>query len=83
MSTIYNPSVLFLDEPTASMDPISRRHISDSIIHFKENKKGAIVYCTHLLEELNGVATRIAFLEGGNIIRIGKPIEIKKMLGQK
>jgi len=64
---------LFLDEPTASMDPISRKQISNSIYNFKLSKNKTIVYCTHLLEEIEGLADKIAFLEKGKIKKVGKP----------
>ena len=73
---IHNPSVLILDEPTADLDPISRKQMWDLIR--KINSKGTTVVITsHLLEELEELCDRVAIIHNKKIIRIGSPNEIK------
>jgi ABC-2 type transport system ATP-binding protein len=79
---LHRPDVLFLDEPTAGVDPVSRRAFWDLLYKFVA--EGITVFVTtHYMDEAEH-CHRLAFIQHGNIIAYGSPSEIKsqKMRGQ-
>lgn len=79
---LHKPEVLFLDEPTAGVDPVSRRAFWDLL--YQLVAEGITVFVTtHYMDEAEH-CQRLAFIQRGNIIAYGSPEEIKrdKMLGQ-
>ncbi len=67
VSLINHPSILFLDEPAAHVDPQSRNVIFDILVML--NKKGTtLIYTTHYLEEAEQICTRVAILDNGIIL---------------
>lgn len=70
--TIHNPDILFLDEPTAELDPIIREQIWENI--FLPNNR-TIIFTTHQWEEANKYATKIAFIHKGKIINTPESVE--------
>ncbi len=76
IALVHNPKVLYLDEPTAGVDPVSRRGIWDAINKIKERGL-TIIFCTHYLDEAEILCDRIAILRAGEIIKIGTPKELK------
>ena len=61
------PNVLFLDEPTASLDPGAKREVEQLIAEFAQEGM-AVVMSTHNLGQAKRLATRVAYLEGGRVI---------------
>lgn len=74
---IMDPKLLFFDEPSAGLDPITSAEIDDLIIMLKETLKMTIVVVTHELESVFAIADRIAILGEGRLIQVGTPDEIK------
>ncbi len=75
-AVLHRPAVLFLDEPTAGVDPLSRRRFWELIHHFA--KEGtAVLVTTHAMDEA-AHCDRLAFLYGGRIVAQGKPEEIRR-----
>jgi len=73
---LHQPEVLFLDEPTAGVDPISRREFWDLL--YKLVAEGITVFITtHYMDEAEH-CHRLAFIQRGEIIARGSPTEIKK-----
>lgn len=73
---IHNPSLLFLDEPTANLDPATAQEVRNLIK--KLNQHGTTVFLTtHNMDEADELCDRIAFLDNGHIIECGKPKELK------
>ncbi len=72
---INRPSLVFLDEPTAGLDPRARRMIWDIIHGVKDDERG-IFLTTHYLEEAERLADRIAIMDKGKIIAEGSPSEL-------
>ncbi len=65
-----NPKLLFLDEPTSGVDPVSRRKIRDLLAELK--KRGiTIMINSHLLSEIEMLCDRIAIMNMGKIVRLG------------
>jgi ABC-type multidrug transport system ATPase subunit len=79
IALIGDPKLVFLDEPTTGMDPITRRHVWDII---EEAKKGrAIVLTTHSMEEADILSDRIAIMAKGKLRCIGTSIRLKSKFG--
>jgi ABC-2 type transport system ATP-binding protein len=79
-ATAHNPPVLFLDEPTAGVDPASRRHFWERI-HSLARGGTTILVTTHYMDEASQ-CTRLAFLSRGHLIAVGTPASIPAMFGQ-
>jgi ABC-2 type transport system ATP-binding protein len=80
MALVNDPKVLFLDEPTAGLDPQVRREIYDIIEELKQEKK-TIVMTTHYIEEAERLCDRVAIIDHGKVIALGTPRELKARSG--
>lgn len=79
IALIGDPKLVFLDEPTTGMDPISRRHVWDII---EEAKKGrSVILTTHSMEEADILSDRIAIMAKGRLRCIGTSIRLKSRFG--
>lgn len=75
VAIIHNPEVIFLDEPTAGVDPVSRRAFWDLL--YQLVSEGVTVFVTtHYMDEAEH-CHRLAFIQDGNIIAYGAPEQIK------
>ena len=74
---VHDPEILFLDEPTAEVDPISRRAIRNFIKELAEEKR-TIFLTTHDMSEVEKLCSRIAFIRDGELVAIGAMEELKK-----
>jgi ABC-2 type transport system ATP-binding protein len=75
-----NPQLLFLDEPTVGIDPQSRNNIFENILGLQ--KKGiTVLYTTHYMEEADRLCQRVAIMDGGKIIALDTPHQLKSQLG--
>ncbi len=79
-ATAHRPPVLFLDEPTAGVDPASRRYFWQEI-HAFAARGTTIVVTTHYMDEASQCA-RLGFLSRGHLIALGTPEEITHHFGQ-
>lgn len=79
LSSIGNPKVIFLDEPTTGLDPVNKRFIWSMIQKMK--KQRAVILTTHSMEEADFLSDRIGVIVEGNFKCIGTPIELKKTYG--
>jgi ABC-2 type transport system ATP-binding protein len=77
MSLVNEPRVLFLDEPTAGLDPQVRREIYDIVEELKAEKK-TILITTHYIEEAERLCDRVAIVDHGQVIASGTPRELKR-----
>ena len=80
LSLIHEPSVLFLDEPTTGLDPMSRINLWDEIRRLNDDGT-TVLLTTQYLEEADKLAERIAIIDSGRIVRKGRPAELKAELG--
>uniref|UniRef100_M4D8W8 ABC transporter domain-containing protein n=1 Tax=Brassica campestris TaxID=3711 RepID=M4D8W8_BRACM len=79
IALIGDPKLVFLDEPTTGMDPITRRHVWDII---QKSKKGrAIILTTHSMEEADILGDRIGIMAKGRLRCIGTSIRLKSRFG--
>jgi ABC-2 type transport system ATP-binding protein len=79
-STAHEPPVLFLDEPTAGVDPASRREFWTRI-HALAESGTTILVTTHYMDEASQCG-RLGFLSRGHLVAIGSPGDIEKQFGQ-
>src|SRR5579863_7207669 len=76
MALVNDPSVVFLDEPTAGLDPQVRREIYDIIEELKRSKK-TVLLTTHYIEEAERLCDRVAIVDQGRVIALGTPRDLK------
>ena len=81
MAVIHEPELLFFDEPTAGLDPQSRRVVWDFIKDFQE-KNCTIILTTHSMEEADDLSDELIIIDHGKIIAQGTPDELKGRLGE-
>jgi ABC-2 type transport system ATP-binding protein len=80
LALVHEPIVLFLDEPTTGLDPTSRLAVWDEVRRL--NREGTTVFLTtQYLDEADELASRIAIIDGGRIVRDGTPAALKAAVG--
>jgi ABC-2 type transport system ATP-binding protein len=76
---INTPQLLFLDEPTTGLDPQSRARVRDEVRAL--NQQGTTIFLTtHYLEEADALCDRVAIVDHGRIVALGRPAELKKQI---
>ncbi len=80
VSLMGHPELLFMDEPTVGIDPQSRNNIYDTIEGLRD-KGMTILYTTHYMEEADRLCDRVAIMDGGRIIAIDTPRELRSQIG--
>ena len=80
LSLIHQPTVLFLDEPTTGLDPMSRIALWEEVRRLN-NEGTTVMLTTQYLEEADQLADRIAIIDDGKIVREGKPRDLKAAVG--
>jgi ABC-2 type transport system ATP-binding protein len=78
-SLMHRPRVLFLDEPTAGLDPPTRRALWDHLANVRGESGTTIFLTTHYLEEAEQ-ADRVCIIDDGRIVAAGTPAELKAEL---
>jgi ABC-2 type transport system ATP-binding protein len=74
-SLIHDPEVLIMDEPTDGLDPNQKHEVRNLIKHMGEKK--AIIFSTHILEEVEAACSRVIIIDRGRIVANGTPQELK------
>ena len=77
---LHKPELLLLDEPSTGLDPAARREFSNYLAHLREHDGVTVVLTTHYLEEAER-CDRIAILDGGRIVAMAPPGELKAQVG--
>lgn len=77
MALVNQPEVVFLDEPTAGLDPQVRREIYDIVEELRREKK-TVLLTTHYIEEAERLCDRVAIVDHGRVIALGTPRELKQ-----
>lgn len=75
---LHNPKIIFLDEPTAALDPKTAKGVRDYIKKLSKEGKHIIFVCTHNLTEAETLCDRVAVIDHGKIVGIGSPDELSK-----
>lgn len=74
---LNNPEILFLDEPTVGLDVESARNIRSFLKEWIKEENRTIILTTHYMLEADELSERLAIIEGGEIISLGTPSELK------
>src|SRR5512147_1880475 len=75
---LHRPEVLFLDEPTAALDPVAARHVH-TLVETLARREGCTVFlCTHNLVEAQKLCDRVAVMEHGRLVALGTPSELTR-----
>ena len=75
-SIVHDPEILVLDEPTDGLDPNQKHEVRNLIRRMGEKK--AIIFSTHILEEVEAACTRAIIIDRGKIVANGTPQELKQ-----
>jgi len=79
---LHKPEVLFLDEPTAGLDPVAARHVHELIGRMSREERRTVFLCTHNLNEAQKLCDQVAVLGHGRLIALGTPRELARQLGR-
>lgn len=82
LSLMHEPEVLFLDEPTTGLDPVSRRQIWQEVRRLNRERGVTIFLTTQYLEEADELADRLSIISAGQIAAEGTPDELKRSIGR-
>lgn len=80
---VHNPPVLFLDEPTAGLDPESSKEVRDLIEMLSRREKHTILLCTHHLEDADRLCSRVMIINNGKSVIVGTPDELRNRIAGK
>jgi ABC-2 type transport system ATP-binding protein len=75
---LNRPEVLFLDEPTASLDPDIAMKVREILKKLRKNYGTTIIYTSHYMQEVEELCDRAIFLARGSIVATGTPTEIRE-----
>lgn len=79
-ATVHKPPILFLDEPTSSVDPASAKEIRDLMKTLSKLEKRTILLSTHNLEDADRLCKRVVIMNKGRSIIIGTPDELRERI---
>jgi ABC-2 type transport system ATP-binding protein len=74
---VHSPKILFLDEPTTGLDPVSRTNVWEMIRRLREQSKLTIVLTTHYMDEADKLCDRIAIVDHGRLVALDTPTNLK------
>ncbi|HSS11779.1 MAG TPA: ATP-binding cassette domain-containing protein [Acidimicrobiales bacterium] len=78
---VHNPDVLFLDEPTTGLDPVSRAKVWDEVRRLNAELGMTIFLTTQYLEEADQLDQRVGIINEGSLVAEGTPDELKRSIG--
>ncbi len=81
LALMHEPAVLFLDEPTTGLDPMSRVNLWDEVRRLNTEQGTTVFLTTQYLEEADELAHRVAIIDRGRIVREGAPATLKSQVG--
>jgi ABC-2 type transport system ATP-binding protein len=79
---LHDPPLIFLDEPTAGLDPVAARSVQDLILRLSQRGGHTIFLCTHNLTEAQKLCHRVGVMEHGRLVVVGTPEELAHELWQ-
>ncbi len=82
LALVHDPEVLFLDEPTTGLDPVSRRQIWSEVRRLNAERGLTVFLTTQYLEEADVLADRVGIIAGGRIVADGSPDALKRRVGR-
>jgi methyl coenzyme M reductase system subunit A2 len=73
---IREPRLVILDEPTGTMDPLTKIDVKHSIMHARDEMEETFIVVSHDMEFVRDICDRLALMRGGKIVQIGKTAEV-------
>lgn len=80
---IHEPRIVILDEPTGTMDPITKIDVKHSIMHAREEMDETFIVVSHDMEFVHDICDRLALMRGGKIVQIGKTADVLASLTEE
>ena len=80
---VHDPDLLFLDEPTAGLDPSATQQLHQTVREMARTRGRTVVLCTHNLVEAQALSDRVAVLGGGELLALGTPTELARRLAPR
>jgi ABC-2 type transport system ATP-binding protein len=74
---VHSPRIMFLDEPTTGLDPVSRTAVWEMITRLKESAGLTILLTTHYMDEADKLCDRIAIVDHGTLVALDSPAQLK------
>ena len=74
---VHSPKIMFLDEPTTGLDPVSRTAVWEMITKLRENRGLTILLTTHYMDEADKLCDRIAIVDHGKLVALDTPTKLK------
>ncbi len=78
LGVLHEPELIFLDEPSAGLDPASRDNLWQHVRSLRENRGATVFLTTHYLDEADALCDRILVIDHGRIVAEGSPDELKR-----
>src|SRR5215208_5891485 len=75
---LHKPDVLFLDEPTAALDPVAARYVNTLVENLARREGVTVFICTHNLVEAQKMCDRVAVMEHGRLVALGTPVDLTR-----
>jgi ABC-2 type transport system ATP-binding protein len=77
---VHDPDLLFLDEPTAGLDPVATQQLHQTVRQMARTRGRTVVLCTHNLVEAQALSDRVAVLGGGSLLALGTPAQLSQRM---
>ena len=74
---VHDPQILFLDEPTTGLDPVSRISVWEMITHLRAQQGRTLFLTTHYMDEADRLCDRVAIVDKGRIVALDTPVALK------
>jgi ABC-2 type transport system ATP-binding protein len=74
---VHNPQILFLDEPTTGLDPVSRISVWEMITHLRSQEGRTLFLTTHYMDEADRLCDRLAIVDNGKVVAMDTPVSLK------
>jgi ABC-2 type transport system ATP-binding protein len=74
---VHNPQILFLDEPTTGLDPVSRISVWEMITHLRVQEGRTLFLTTHYMDEADRLCDRLAIVDKGKAVALDTPVSLK------
>jgi len=78
MAIACDAELIFLDEPTIGLDPVSRRKVWDELIRLKREEGRTIILTTHYMDEAEALSDELAIIDRGRVLATGSPSEVRQ-----
>jgi ABC-2 type transport system ATP-binding protein len=74
---VHSPRIMFLDEPTTGLDPVSRTNVWEMIRKLRDHSELTILLTTHYMDEADKLCDRIAIVDHGKLVALDTPARLK------